>query len=167
MTFVCTYTGNSKTTGHIRMFYIIEWLLYYRKCLFFMLELNIRYNWQIMAPNTHRRFFFSKPFVSLHAQLENYRLYMDGQHIEWLLYYQTFLVWFTVARETQLESYCPWHALVVLWYNIVRIYCKPVHTSLFSAQLGLRTICSYSPALCYSEFLEVFPHYVHKVQHYT
>ena len=48
----------------------------------------------------------------------------------------TFLVWFTVAREIQLESYNTRHALVVLWYKLVCVY-KPVYTSLFGVQLRM------------------------------
>ena len=65
-----------------------------------------------------------KPFVP-----ENYWLYMDVLHIEWLFYYQkTLLVWFRFAIEIPLESYGPRHVLVILWYNIVCAYCKPIHT---------------------------------------
>ena len=40
-------------------------------------------------------------------------------------------------REIRLESYGPRHALVILLYNIVCMFCKPVYvyTSWFSAQL--------------------------------
>ena len=47
-------------------------------------------------------------------QLETYRSYMDVQCIE-----------FRVAWEIWLESYGPRHALFILWYNIICIYCKP------------------------------------------
>ena len=44
---------------------------------------------------------------------------------------ETFFVWFRVAMQIWLESYDPRHALVVLWYDIVCVYCKPVYTSLY------------------------------------
>ena len=45
----------------------------------------------------------------------------------------TFLVWFRVARSN-------WRAMAqtcisLLWYKVVCVYCKPVYTSLFGAQL--------------------------------
>ena len=56
------------------------------------------------------------------------------QIVYWYSSYRTtallpviFLVWFRVACEIRLESYCPRHASIVLWGNIVRVYCKPVH----------------------------------------
>ena len=39
---------------------------------------------------------------------------------------ETFFVWFRCAREIWLESYGPRHKSVVLWHNIVCVYCKPV-----------------------------------------
>ena len=54
---------------------------------------------------------------------------------------KTFLVWFRVSWEIQLESYGPRHASVILWYFIACKYCKHVHvhTSLLGAQLRLTT----------------------------
>ena len=54
----------------------------------------------------------------------------------------TFLVWFRVAWEIQLESYDPRYACVFLWYNIFKCTClygKPVHTSLSRTQLHMTT----------------------------
>ena len=47
----------------------------------------------------------------------------------------TFLVWFRVAKQIQLETYGFGHTLVILWYKLVCTYCKPVYISLFGAQL--------------------------------
>ena len=45
----------------------IEWLLYYWKCLFSVLELDARYNWQVMAPNMHHNpFAISHLYVITH-----------------------------------------------------------------------------------------------------
>ena len=46
---------------------------------------------------------------------------------------ETVLLLFRVEWEIWLESYSPRHVSVVFWYNIVYVYCKLVHTLLFSA----------------------------------
>ena len=56
---------------------------------------------------------------------------------------ETFFVWFRVAWEVKLESYGPRHASVILWYNILCICCKLVHTSLFGVQLCITTKLMY------------------------
>ena len=48
-----------------------------------------------------------------------------------------------VACEIQLKSYVPRHALVICWYNILCIYCKPIHTSLSGEQLGMTAKLTY------------------------
>ena len=106
-----------------------------------MLELNVRYEWQVLPPNTHR-----SPFSTSHSCV-----YSVLRHITWKLQFicgrsayrttailsESFFMWFRVALEIQLESYSSRHASVVLWNNIVCIYCKPTYTSLFGTQLGL------------------------------
>ena len=58
MTFVHTYTRNSKTTGRIYANIVhIQSLLYYWKHLFSVLELDTRYDLGVMPPNTHRSSF--------------------------------------------------------------------------------------------------------------
>ena len=52
---------------------------------------------------------------------------------------ETFFAWFRVAIKIRVESYDPRHASVVLRYNIVCVYCKPVYTLLFGTQLRLTT----------------------------
>ena len=58
---------------------------------------------------------------------------------------ETFIVWFRVIPEIQLESYDPRQALVVLRYiqHCARVYCKSVYTSLFGTQLCLTTKLTY------------------------
>ena len=48
-----------------------------------------------------------------------------------------------VAWEIWLEGYNFRHTSVVLWYNIVRIYSKSVHISLFGLQLCKSTKLTY------------------------
>ena len=51
---------------------------------FFVLELDARYEWQVTPPNTHCTLFPISHFghtVYLNTQLENFRAYVDVQHI--------------------------------------------------------------------------------------
>ena len=89
-----------------------------------------------------------KPFLLVHAvyldtQLENFRPYVDVQHIERLLYYRRHSLCGLVALEIQLERYSPRHAPVVLWGSIVCVHCKPVYTLLFDTRLCLTTKLTY------------------------
>ena len=54
---------------------------------------------------------------------------------------ETFFVLFRFALEIQLESYSLRHASVVV--DIVYLYCRPVHTSLFDPKLCLTTKLTY------------------------
>ena len=63
---------------------------------------------------------------------------------------ETFLVWFRVARWIQLESYSPRHALVVFWYKVACVYCKPIDASLFGLQLCLTTKLTYFKTAYYT-----------------
>ena len=97
----------------------------------------------VSYPSKHvSQSFSGKPFV--HIQLY-------WRHITWKLqvihgrsaYRKTailldaFFVWFRLAWGIWLESYGPRHALFVLWYNTVCIYCKHVRTSLFRTLLHI------------------------------
>ena len=53
-----------------------------------MLELDVRYDWRVLAPNKHHGLFLISDFACLHEQLENYTSYLDIQHIERLFYNQ-------------------------------------------------------------------------------
>ena len=144
--FVRTCTRNSKMDVlHI------EWLRYYQRCLFSVLELDARYEWLITSPNTHRSLF----------PIGHFCVYSVLKDITWKLQVicggsayrttvilsQTFFVCFTVALEIWLGSYGPRQASVVLYLvqHCVRIYCKPVYkyiyiyTSLIDTQLHLTT----------------------------
>ena len=55
--FVRAYTRNSKTRGRIQTLYLSN------NCstiedAYFLLELDVRYDWQVMAPNMHHSFLF-------------------------------------------------------------------------------------------------------------
>ena len=120
----------------------VEWLLYYQRCLYSVLELNMRYNWWVMAPNTHcSLFLISHLCVLLHICWKQQVIHVYGcsAYQTTALLSKTFLVWFWVAWEIWLKSYGPRHMSVVLWHNILCLYCKPIHicTSLFGAQLRM------------------------------
>ena len=72
-----------------------------------------------------------------------------GCSARWMtaLLLDTFLVWFRVAREIQMESYGSRHISVVLWDKLVCVYCKPICTSLFGAQLCM-TVETHVPYDC-------------------
>ena len=87
----------------------------------------------------------SKPFVRTctHNLKTTGHIWMSAYQTTALLL-ETFLVLFRVAWEIrQLESYGLRHTLVVLWYNIVCVYCRPIHTSLIGAQLCMTTKLMY------------------------
>ena len=111
-------------------------LLYYLWCAISVLKLDAKYNSQVMAPNTHCSLFpishlcvLTRPSRKLKVIYERSAYWMTAIQLE------TFLEWFRVASDIWLESYGPRHALVVLWYNIVCVYCKLMHTSWFNMQL--------------------------------
>ena len=107
----------------------IEWLLYYWRWLFSVLELDARYDWQVMAPNTHRSVFpISHLCILTCIAWKLHVIYGHSAYWMTALLLETFLEWFRVAWEIWLESYGPRHALVILSHNIVCVYCKPVHT---------------------------------------
>ena len=54
----------------------VEWLLYYWRCLFSVLELDVRYEWWFMPPNTYCQSFSNRLFVCI-------QLYL--RHITWRL----------------------------------------------------------------------------------
>ena len=91
-----------------------------------------------MVPNTHHSFFpISHLCVLTCITWKLQVIYGHSAYRMTALLLETFLVWFRVAWEIRLESYMyrPRHASGILWYNIACIYCQPVHTLLFGAQL--------------------------------
>ena len=142
------YHHNSKNTSCISIVLHIERLLYHMRCLFSMLEVDARYDWQVMAPNTHHNAFLISHYAYLHSKLEKYRSYMDVLHIEWLFFSwrNSLLVWFGVAWEFRLESYSPTHALVVLWYKIVCIMQAHIHITIWCTAIHKNKI--QIPYLC-------------------
>ena len=119
-------------------------------------ELNARYNWWVMAPKTHCSLFpISYLYVFTCITWELQVIY--GRSAYWMtaLLLETFLVCFRVTWEIQLERYNPsMHQSFSLSYNIVCIYCKPIHTSLFGVQLFTTTKLTYST---------LWPHTTHQM----
>ena len=118
----------------------MEWLLYYCRCLFSVLELDSRYNWQVMAPNTPcNLFLMSHLFVLTCITWKLQVIYGCSGDRMTAVQLETFFVRFRVAWEIWLESYGPRHASVMC----MCVYCKPVHTSLYGAQVHITTKLTY------------------------
>ena len=110
-----------------------EQLLYYRIWHYSELELDVKYNWWVMAPNTnHSVFSISQMYILKHIGLKLHCIY--GHSAYWMnaLLLETFCEWVRVAWEIWLESYCPRNASGILWCSIMCVYCKPIHTLLFA-----------------------------------
>ena len=123
--FVRTYNCNSKTIGGIRKLYISN------ECStigdsFFLVSYGSKHSSQFF-PISHL-------CILTHITWQQQVIYRHSAYRMTSLLSNTFLVWFRVAREIQMESYGPRHASVVLWYKLVCVYCKPIYTSLFGAQ---------------------------------
>ena len=63
---LCVLTLNLKTTGRIWTFQHMEQLHYYWRCVLSVLELDARYDWQVMAPNMHSSVFLLNHCAYLH-----------------------------------------------------------------------------------------------------
>ena len=121
-----------------------QWLFYYWRCQFSLLELDVVHNWWVMAPNTHcSRFPISHLCILAHISLKVQAVYGCFACQMTTLLSETFLVFFIVAWEIHWRATGPRHVSVVLWYNIVCIYCKPIQISLFGAQLHVITQLMY------------------------
>ena len=121
----------------------VERLLYYWRCLFSVLKLDVRYDWRVMAPNMHHKIFPIGHFcvltrITWKLQVINRR----SVYRTTALLSKIFLVLFIVGWDIQLESYGSRHALIILWNNIACISYKPV-PSLFGAQLHIITKLMY------------------------
>ena len=107
-----------------------------------MLELDARYYWQgtCRPPNVHRSLFPISHFaytVYLNIKLENFRLYVNIQHIERLLFSETFSVLFRFAIDIQcLTRHCVCKVqapiYIAIWYatmpdNKTHVPYKRIH----------------------------------------
>ena len=119
--FVSTYTLNSKLQ------------VVYRRSTDQMTELDVSYGSKHALQSLS-----NKPFVCTYTHKSKTightpctPVYECSAYRTTALQLETFLKWLRVAWEIQLESYDPRHALVILWYTIVCIYCKPcIHRDL-------------------------------------
>ena len=110
----------------------IELLLYYRRCIFSLLGLDVRYELWVTLPKTH--YSLSTSHFCIYSVLRHITLKLQvicGRSAYWTaaIISETFFVWFRVALDIRLNSYGLRHALVILWYNIVCVYCKSLHTA--------------------------------------
>ena len=138
---VCTYTHNSKTRGCMWIFCILN----VTALLLHMSISCVRARYEIQM-GTYGSKHIAVPFrYAVHLCIHVHVL----RHIIWKLQviygrsvYQVivilseaFFVWFRFAWEIWLESYGSTQASVILWCNIVWVYCKPAHKSLHGVQL--------------------------------
>ena len=142
--FVCTYTHISKSIGCVRMFYISNNSSTIRD-VYFLCQSSIQGMNGKLWLQTCITVSLYKPLVCTY--IHNLKVpFVHGSSGYWMtaLSPKTFVVWFGVAWEFQLESNSPRHASVILWYNIVSVYCKHFHALLFSMQLHMTTQLMYS-----------------------
>ena len=92
----------------------IKWLLYYWRCIFSVVELDARYEWRVMPP----------PSVLRHITCKAQVIYGHSAYRTTAILLEPLIVLFRLALEIRLESYGPRHALILLWYSIVCVYCK-------------------------------------------
>ena len=136
ITFVRTYTHNLKTTGCIRTFYIWNVCSTIEDAYFWV---RVACKIQLVSYGSkHASESFSDTlFARTCTQLGTYLSYMDVLHIEWLLdYWRHFFVWFVElhkrsdGRAMTPDTHQWFYGTTLLW-----VPYKPIHTSLFGAQL--------------------------------
>ena len=109
-----------------------------------MLELDMSYNWWVMAPNMHRSVLLrSYLWVLTCITWKLQVMYGRSAYRITALLLEIFFVWFRIEWEIWLENYGPRHISFILCYNIVCIYCKPIHRLLFGVQLQVTTKLTY------------------------
>ena len=88
-----------------------ERLIYYRRCLLSVLELDARYEWRVTPPNTHRSRFpvvlknmwnFTLSYVDFHPIICGRSTYPTTTVL-----LEKFFVWFRVAWETDWTATAP------------------------------------------------------------
>ena len=105
----------------------------------FWLELYVSYDWRVMAPNMHCSLFpICHLCVLTRITWKLPVIYGRSSCQTTALLSNTFLVWNRVAWEIWLKSYNPRHTLRLFSdISLSCLYCKPVHTLLFGAQLHM------------------------------
>ena len=95
-------------------------------CIFSVLELDSRYKWRVMPPNTHRNLFPIGHFYAYSVlRCTTWKLQVVCKcSVYWTtaILSETFFVCIIITLEIRLESYGPRHASVVLRYHIVCVY---------------------------------------------
>ena len=109
----------------------IEWLLYYSRCLFSVLEMDSRYKWWVTSPNTHCSLLLINHFYAYNVLTRiTWKLQVVCKCSAYRttgILSETFFVCFNIALQIRLESYGPRHVSVVLWYHIVCVYILLAH----------------------------------------
>ena len=114
------------------------WLLCYQRCIFSMLELDVRYDWQVMVPSTHRSLFLIINLCVLTYITWKLQV-IYGHSAYWMttLLSDTFVLCIKRCMSDQTGEL--WHQTRISRALIQHcgIYCKPIHSSLFVAQLQM------------------------------
>ena len=121
----------------------IEWQLNYRRCLFSVFELYMRYEWWVVAPSTLHSLFPICQCMFTPITWKNYASYMDAQHIEQLLMWpslhkptdhspQNLKMYFIVPRSSQTLAdydnvFFSIRLLILELYNILYDAVENVH----------------------------------------
>ena len=114
-----------------------ERLLYNRTYLFTVFQLDARYNCRVYGSKHASQSLSNKPFVHTYTDYlkTTCHIYGCSAYQTTVILFETFLVRLRAAWEIYLKMYGPRHASVVLLYNIVCLYCKPVHIACGVQQL--------------------------------
>ena len=135
---ILSYMHNSKACRSYKDVLYIERLLCYRRCLFSVLELHVKYYFRVMAPNTHRSLFPIRHLACAYILTLITRklqvVYGHSLHRTTALLSKIFVVWFRVAWEIRLESSVPRHESRSFSDTTLCVYTAStyIHTSLFS-----------------------------------
>ena len=112
-------------------------------CIYFRSELDVRYNW-------HSLFVISNLCILTCMTGKLQVIYAPSAFQTSAVLSKIILVYHRVVWAILLASYCPINALVLLWYNVVCVYCKPVRTSLLGAQLCMTRKLTYLKTVYYT-----------------
>ena len=116
--------------------------------VFSVLELDVRHDWWVMAPNTHCSFFPMSHLCVLTCKTWKLQLiYGWSAYQMTALLSKTFLVWFTVARDSSGELLPQTRIICSLIQNCVYIASRYIHRYLvrnYAWQQNSRTLWQHT-----------------------
>ena len=132
----------------------IKWLLYYRRYLFSVLDLDVRYNWQVLAPKMHHSLFpISHLCILTCITWKLPVIYECCAYQMTALLMETFVVWFRVVWGIWLYSYGPRHASVILSYKLCNSYYTPARAILQAPSRGIIIYFMMKPYLSHTSVI--------------